>query len=235
MPRYHRRRSSYRKKFRRPIRRRYYRRKAKRFNRATKVIVRSPQIIPDRYFVKLRYQCHNNISSIVIADYQYRGNSPFDPEVAIGGRQPAGFDQIMTLYNNFRCHGSKITVEFINGQTGQTPAVAIVPVNAAAIPAYTNIDQIQQDPYARSSIMTIAGGSRDKVMLKAYMTTKKFFGYKSISQETDFIGDVSNNPTIQWYWFVAGVNYSGTATNIEIRVTITYFTEFFNRIQLIDT
>lgn len=221
------------------VRRRRYRRgyskyRSKRFNRATKVVIRSPQITPDRYFAKLKFQAHKQFTTNALQVYSFRGNSVYDPDVAIGGTQPAGFDQLMSLYYNFRVHGSKIRVEYINGRTGQTPPIALVPVNSAAIPGYSDIDQIGEDPYSKSAIMSVAGGSKDRYVIKSYMTTKKFFGYKSINQETDFVGSATLNPNIQFYWNIYAASYDVNNVSIEIRVTVTYFVEFFNRVQVID-
>lgn len=231
MKRIYRKRRTTRKKF---SRRKINRYKSKRFNRSTKVIIRSPQITPDRYLAKLKYQAAFLFSATLLNNQQFRGNSPRDPDVSVGGSQPAGFDQLMALYRNFRVNASKIKIEFVNGATGLTPSVAVIPVNAGAIPSYTRIGQVQEDPYSRSGLMSIAGGSKDRYVTINYMTTKKFFGYKSINQESDFIGDASNDPVLQWYWSIYGSSYTGAAVTIEFRVTITYYSEFFNRISVID-
>lgn len=43
----------------------------------------------------------------------FRANDMYDPEAAVGGGQPRGFDQMMELYNNYTVTDSKIMVNWM--------------------------------------------------------------------------------------------------------------------------
>lgn len=44
----------------------------------------------------------------------YRLNGPYDPDVAVGGSQPAGWDQYAALYKRYRVVRANVEIEFAN-------------------------------------------------------------------------------------------------------------------------
>lgn len=52
-------------------------------------------------------------SGITTAALSFRANDMRDPEAAVGGGQPLGFDQLMALYNNFTVTDSKIMINWM--------------------------------------------------------------------------------------------------------------------------
>ena len=45
--------------------------------------------------------------------FQLRANGMFDPQTAVGGHQPRGFDEFMEAYDMFTVMGSKISCSWM--------------------------------------------------------------------------------------------------------------------------
>jgi len=54
----------------------------------------------------------NPTAAGVIAAQLWKANSAYDPDYAVGGHQPMGFDQWMTFYNHYQVLSSHITAYF---------------------------------------------------------------------------------------------------------------------------
>ncbi len=81
------------------------------------VICYCPQVCPDVMRVQLKYngrKTSNGGGTVNIEDYIFRGNSCFDPDFAVGGDQPLGFDEWSALYRRYRVIACKADVDFIN-------------------------------------------------------------------------------------------------------------------------
>lgn len=75
---------------------------------------RSP-LIPERVFVALVYSSHDVVdpeTAKFALGVHISGNNPFDPDTDPGGHQPAGYDSYVTSYQNVKCHGSKLELDF---------------------------------------------------------------------------------------------------------------------------
>lgn len=48
-----------------------------------------------------------------IVSHSFRVNGCFDPDMAVGGHQPRGFDEYMNIYERFTVVSSKLTVQFM--------------------------------------------------------------------------------------------------------------------------
>lgn len=226
--------------------RRYKRKKTRRPNRANSSvrisdapsILVNPSssgnmtVIPDRYMCKLNFVDLDTVNSFTSNQKLYRGNGPYDPEVPIGGGQPAGFDQLLALYKNYRVHSSAIHVELAqSGSTAHAPWLISVRPNSTN----TFLGRIPEteSPYCKYIVGT--GNEVSSVKLYNYMGTKKLLGLKSIDQEENLTGDSANFPATQWYWSVS-MSSMDAITNIscERMVKITYWIEFFNRKDILD-
>jgi len=86
-------------------------------------------IVTDKYRTTMRYFINTNFTSASNAlTLQYAGNSVFDPEIALGGYQPPGFDNMSALYKNFLVVRSRIKVQVINLSNGPG-SVTLYPSN----------------------------------------------------------------------------------------------------------
>lgn len=80
---------------------------------------------PPRKYCKLRYVVTESITGPAVGAIvvrQYRANGMYDPEVAVGGHQPFGFDQLMGQYHHFTVIKSKCTLELMQ-TSDNTPSL----------------------------------------------------------------------------------------------------------------
>lgn len=77
-------------------------------------IVNIGTVVPDRILVTMPYGEMIQRSPAATTDfYTFRLNSTFDPDLTGVGHQPLGRDQLAgVLYNRYRVHGVKVSVDF---------------------------------------------------------------------------------------------------------------------------
>lgn len=191
--------------------------------------IRRPSIIPDRLFVRLKYtRIGYNFNAGTVSNHiVFRGNSPYDPEQALGGHSCMGYDQWATLYSNYRVHKSMIAIRI--AQIDNPCRMTITPSTLISLPA--SIVVASEMPYTKMS--TWSTSLALKPVVKNSMYTKKVFGLKSIAYEDGFSSEVNNVPTDQWYW-VVNISSANGVSNLSsfFDVLIIYNVEFFNRVEL---
>lgn len=209
------------------------------FKRPSFAIQKTPgEIMPDRFFCKMGYQDHGRFTNAVgtIDSDAYSGNGIWDANLQIGGLQPPGFDQFSLFYDNYRVYASKCFIEFVNGSNVTTPQVAVVPANILTLPAYLTVDEIFGNNLAKTAIMSIAGGSKDRLVIKSFMSTSKMIGISLVKAEENAAGGSGaggSNPNLSWQWLIYCYSLGGTL-NLEYIVQLTYYVEWFNRKLLVD-
>lgn len=201
-------------------------------NKATKVVVKGPTVVPDRYFVRLKYVDYFNLGSAVsYVGYVFRGNSLFDPDYTATGHQPMGYDQLTQLYSNYIVFGSRITIKFMN--LGTVPLRCyIIPSNLSS--TFTDSLIPEETPYSKRAICTSinAGGV---CSITNYMTTRKMFGVSKVQDFMDnFYSATSTNPVNTWYWqvFIQSTNGSLGTNMVSLDVQLQYYCEFDNKVML---
>lgn len=230
---------AYRKKYRKSkFRRKYYKfrkskRSAKKYNRASaKWQTSLPTIVPDRSYLKFKYTTYINQVIGTGNYYQgvYRANSLYDPDFQVGGRQPIGYNIWSQFYNKYCVHGSKIKVSLTNIGSGTNAYVVVIPENTTSIP-FTNITELTMYPYQRYCVASQATGM-DRSKVTNYMSTKKIWGVHkaAVMADQDYASLTSTNPAKPWYWNIfVDTPDSAKATNIQLKVDITYYCEMYER------
>jgi len=202
----------------------------KRYIKANKVRIKSWGI-PDRLFTKLRYVTTQTISVVSTQAYTFRGNSVFDPEAAVGGSQPAFFDNWAAMYSKYRVNACKIKVSFIAGNA--VPSVATLVPTTEAAPLVGGADANALPAYARTKVLGNINGTSIAYM-KHFMSTKKILGLSGISQNEDVSSVVTTNPNDQWYWqiLLSAMDGISSLTGTFLRFELTYYVEFYDRVSL---
>lgn len=97
-----------------PKKKPYRRRKPKRKYKKKYPIQKNMSGFPSNKIFKMRYVTSGVLDAGVgtISKVYFRANGPYDPEVAVGGHQPLGWDQITPFYNHYTVLGSKLTASF---------------------------------------------------------------------------------------------------------------------------
>jgi len=122
----------------------------------------------------------------------------FDPDVAIGGNQPRGFDQLTAMYQNFTVIASKMEV-FCNSV--ETTAAAVGTINGIALTSDLDaltIENAIEHPYSMYQ-MTLRGANHEPTKL-VQQFSPKYLGYSNPVGETDLRGTAANDPDVQAYF-----------------------------------
>lgn len=161
--------------------------------------------------------------------------------------QPVGYYEYSRLYASWRVYASKITVKYIQSGYPPTPqAIGVWYSNSLTIPGYP-LNAMYVDPAwkwknTKDIFVFLNGGGTAEVhsnvgQIKHYASTKKIFATRDVTDE-EFEGLTAANPPTQWYWHVCKGNpwdlnvLSPTPAEVTFRVFITYYVEFFNRVNL---
>lgn len=190
---------------------------------------------PDEFTVKLDYRTSYTGGTFTTtkALWQMRGNAPYDPEYAVSGGQPRGWDQWITKYRNYFASSSKcmFRISSINVQ-GQ--------VVLATWPA-PEFDATTGTPYADgertySKFTRYEATSSGPAALSNYISTKKVFGIESARvEEALYSSATSTVPTVEWLWSGSAQNVDLTnSVHIDVDIHIEYWITFYGRIDPAD-
>lgn len=203
--------------------------RGKRARQPTTLVLKGPTLIPDQMFCKLRYRATINLSDAngIFAVHNFRANSIFDPDQSGIGGQPLGRDQWNDFYQRYQVMASGITVKFIQDQNhGANSNLCVAASDGVGV--ILNTLEAQEQPYAKGRVLALT--STKPVTIKNYLTTKRKFGYKDITQEDNLQATMGNNPSEQWYWVVnAGNMTTPTQLSIDANVEVVYYVRMFDR------
>lgn len=187
-------------------------------------------LVPDRYMTTMK--CSSLLTGSAVnglLQYDLIGNGLLDP---LGGASTAnvtGLVQLGQLYQRYIIHGSRVRVEAVPSSTGLPRLILLYPYQGT-IPTTTRA--IMDNAYVKSKLVSGAGGI-DKAVLTAYMSTKKLSGLKDLKDEENQWGTSSSNPGFQWLWNLRADNGTGAGTEqTTFRITVTYYVEWFDRLEL---
>lgn len=205
----------------------------KRANRPSKTVIPRP-LSSDTLFVKLEYsEVRAVFSGITFVKLYYRGNSPWDPYSTGAGGQPRGWDQYAPLYARYLCYGSKITVRFSAeaNATADTFTCGIVP--ALGVNTGLNPDDISGFMERRDRRnKTFVPNGNATCTLSHYASTRKMYGvqYNQMGDSV-FSAPTTGNTASEWFWMIGAQCPDGaTARQLFVRVSITYYVKFYDRI-----
>lgn len=219
----------------------------KRKLRANRVITR--QFVPDRYFTKLHYSDYSNVSDALSPGgmwnyFNYRGNSLFDPDEALGGTQPYAFDQLAAMYASYRVYACKIRVKIHSLGPGNNSTltqrapfyVGIFPYTTDSTPPADAgwIENMTERPFNR---IVTQNSMNHSPQITSTMSTAKIFGLPKVAVKTGpgYDAPVTTNPVSEWFWRVCfgQLNVSSQdSQQYALEVRLTYYCEFFSRKQL---
>lgn len=213
-------------------RKRVFRKKKSRFSQPS-LLKYNPRnrgvLVPDRYMTTMK--CSSLLTGTAasgLLQYDILGNGLLDP---LGGASTAnvtGLVQLGQLYQRYIIHGSRVRVEAVSNGTGAR-LIMLYPYQGT-LPTTTRA--IMDNAYVKSKLIS-AGGGMDRTVLTAYMSTKKISGLKDLKDEENQWGTSSSNPGFQWLWNLRSDNGTGADTpTTTFRITVTYYVEWFDRLEL---
>lgn len=193
-------------------------------------------IVPDRIMVTMPYgEMIQRSPGATTDNYQFNLNSTFDPDSTGVGHQPLGRDQLAgVLYNRYRVHSVRFTVEFgCIGASGIPCLHYLQFVNGAATPS--TITDVLEQPWS------IARLQRDpnngfKCELKLSANLWDIWG-KSRAEylADDTTGAVYSTSPVEVFIGNIGIGTADRTTSItawQFAVKIQYVVEWYDRVYI---
>jgi hypothetical protein len=147
-------------------------------------------------YVTMRYAEYFSPSNVTLAGSQVtmRMNSIFDPNSAVGGTQPYGYDQLAALYNRYRVLKCRWRITFSASTAGYS--VCVVPVNGAlnaTVADQTTFTSATMVPYAQYRNYNLGGIAP---IVRGRMDLNVLGGVTSMEYLTDdrFEAQIGANP-----------------------------------------
>lgn len=219
-----------RKNTKRYRRKKRYPRKSSRMLRTVTPYVRAP--LPNKFMTKLRYAENFILDAGVLTPsvLVFGGNDLYDPEIAVGGHQPRGFDELMAMYQHFCVVSSKINVKFITSSTttgSTTPnRIFISPQGSTTKLALVN-DYIEGGAVKYDTLNNSTSGGNNAKSLTMACSTRKFLGVSKPLSNPDLRGTSTASPIELWSWHVGCQGFqSENSLPMNIQVLIEYIAVF---------
>lgn len=178
-------------------------------NAITRQIGHSGAIVPDRLFTKLKYTQVLQGGAASFLRQVFRGNSVFDPDFTGGGNQPAGFDQLATLYAYYRVYWSTCKVTFQSTGSATPPGMmSLYPSNSSS-PFSIGLGSSLSASYAKTANIWVNETNPKSNRVSNYMSTPKIWGELD-AQDSVYASAVTTNPSASWYWVCDAVTLDGS-------------------------
>lgn len=175
-----------------------------------------------------------NLTGTVIAGgtgfSQFRMNGAYDPEVAIGGGQPRGYDQMSLLYQEYtvlECVAEVYYTAQAGSATGIIPFLMIQPASANS-PGAKEVFEGADRVIAKRTVRGGSGGNgEDSQYLKIAVDCRKYLGNKGVDQDGMRSG-VAGTPSDQIILYAGCINgrHDSAAFDIDMNVVLHYKVKF---------
>lgn len=187
---------------------------------------------PAGLVVTLRYSARYDLDT-ALSDFNvaiFRALGAYDPEYAVGGHQPLGFDSWSTMYNRYRVLQTKCTVDYIaNDATNHltvTPFLCLKETDTV----FSNADTFREQPYCKWGPTLIADGV-SSCRLSQICNTANFEGDSGALYDKDYTAPTSGLPNREIYFFVGaqGGDINDTSVVCKVLVNLEYKIRFHDR------
>jgi len=210
-----------------------YRRKAKMTYAPRMATNASKEIIPKFYTCKLNYfsQDIGATSTTTPTLRVFKANGLFDPDYTGTGHQPRGFDQMASLYNNYKVSAVKVVVTAQCSSQTQYGYVGLG-FNNHNIATVGSLEEMKEAVKWTTKNLD----HENKVYIKRYMKCAAIEGITDImyrSNQDIYAAGVGANPSVTPNIFVAWQHTDEASTfQPYVQVKITFYCQFYNRVNL---
>jgi hypothetical protein len=199
-------------------------------NRNVKLPGRSALIVSDRIVTRLSY-C--GVSALAVplggvAAVRYRPSAVFDVDPNLGSTSVPGFNELATLFFNYRVFMSRIIIRVVGGVA--PTSIVLLPLNAdpTGAPGALTVQSWTSNSYRDYQLIPAQGGPTIELTRK--MSTEKIFGSKMVLFDDNFASATNTIPVNNWFWAIGAINSAGgLATTCTLTVQIDMGVEFFTR------
>lgn len=195
-------------------------------------------VIPDMLMVKLTYLDMRNIGLNVGNGHRYtrqwRANGPIDPQVALGGHSPIGYDQYSDLFRTYTvlqssCH---VTCTLDNGDdTGNANIIQVLAVNRSNQSApYLGgtLERVMELPQSRWKVVGPPASAKAQSSLFMKYYAKQFWKRKTLT-DSNQESETNTVPVNQSYFDYIIENRTGglfEVDNVQVNTKISYLIAF---------
>lgn len=211
----------------------------RRFTRRRTFRRRAPRrIVPNVKRVRLRYAQAVVLnppagSGNAYAQYTFRSNDLYDPDVTGTGNQPLGYDEWSRFYPNWIVLGSKIRVTLSSSAINANgiPAVFGVfqsSISGSGLPSITNPATLVEQPGVSWRQVSSWSGSSKIPSVSCSYSPRKYWAGRDPRSNIGLWGQTSSSPGYQNFYVVWAASVDG-ATDLDAlygMVTIDYIVEF---------
>lgn len=134
------------------------------------------------------------------AFYTFSLNGVYDPDVTSTGKQPIGFDQLATMYYQFRVVKTDVEVSFLsNTPSPNSLIVGMYAGYTGFLPSDPDSWEVQRN--SKVAFLAPAGVGGNKVTIRRQFKPNEVLGIsrQSYLSEADYAGNSSMNPQRQAY------------------------------------
>lgn len=187
--------------------------------------------LPDTFITRLDYyQLENAITMDASGFYAYkniwRANSVYDPDDALGGGQPAYFDQLAALYTNYRVTAVKYKFTIVN-KNGTNPMFA-TSLMTRQTTTQNDVQALASNSNSTGMCVISSEGSDNMATIEAYTGIDAIMGVPmaTILADNQYSASVGTNPEkLGLLYFIANTSGSNTTT-FDLQVQISYYVRF---------
>lgn len=177
-----------------------------------------------------------NIGAGAIYERQFRANDLYDPDYAVGGHQPYGFDQLIAQYYHFTVLYSKCEFEVMDPTEARNAQYRIwitqAPGQLASTFALSGLNGLLEERPHSESVAIVTGGNKEgSRKVSMFFDGPKRFGMSAAAMVGDsrFQGDAATSPTEDAYFAIGGFHPGGSAVSYGdavCRIELTYWAVF---------
>lgn len=196
--------------------------------RRTKTISKGLQPFPSRHIVHMKYSQQIRITTAALdGQYNFNLNSIHDPDQSGLGHQPYSSDTWSTIYNRYRVIACRYYIKAYSA-LNKTANFAILPANE--IISATSVDQIKENPRARSGILApITAGNPQTFTGKVYMPALTGRTKAQYTADDRYQAAFGSSPAEQMILNLYCENPDGTLVpDVYASVVLTYIVELFD-------
>lgn len=206
-------------------------RRKPRSNQASLLTIHRP-VCPDRIHVRLPFSETFSLSGTTLLASRFYQTSMYDPRYAASGNQPLGFDQWAAFFQRYRVYGLGWEVCAINKALNVATDVWVITKSNSTATSGTDLLAEKTNIH---KIVGLSGGGAAIKCLKGYSSVARAWGLKksAIQTDEDFQALTSANPAKMAYLqiYSQGTDMS-SSYDVQFRVRLTFYCEFFDRVQL---
>lgn len=190
---------------------------------------------PQRKFCTIRYSDNITItapSTNLAYEYIYSLNGLFDPDFTGGGsHQGYGYDTMALLYNLYIVRGVYIKIEWYDPSADGVQVGYRIQGSSVS---GASVGALEESPLTMCTALNNTGiqKTHQRIYVRpwdAIGTTK----YQYLNDVNANGAAVTANPSVQGYLRLFAVStQSGAASTVKMKIEISYYTEFYNRVTL---